>query len=65
MSKPYLFKVNKSTASIVCAPNERAALAQIKALYPKAEVVSLGEDTRTEKEQWDSGTLGIVYQGAK
>jgi hypothetical protein len=65
MSKPYLFQIGRFTASVVGAPSERAALAQVKRLYPAAKVKSMGEDTRTPQEQWDSGSLGIVYQEVK
>ena len=61
MNKPWLFKVNKFTACVVGAPNENAAKKHIEVLYPRATIVRMGEENRSLQQQWESGTVGIMF----
>jgi hypothetical protein len=62
MKRNYLFRSGHYSFTVCAAPNERAAREFAQRTHRGMTIQFIGEDTRSEKEQWDSCSVGIVYK---
>ena len=60
--KHYLFRSGHYSFTVCAAPSKSAAVEFARRMHRGMEVQFIGEDTRSAKEQWDSGSVGFIYK---